>query len=877
MRGEYNEMVGVPLAHDTQTQIPVGGAMLTVRQLIALLVAGVPAFASMGLIPEPWGLTIALGMMLLAVGTATITREGIWIGTWLLASLLSRWLPRSLQGGVLSRADVRLRGDALEVKRTWVAGPLPKKVAGLSAVPRLRTVRDGLIEVVPGGWYAVLALEGPATALNELGYAVWTRKCIQWLNQVECPAQIIAIRDYWDGGTAQELFDEAVVGDSDLVREERALAGHVASQSLHLRHLAVFAPGRGTAKGLPVGGLLGPLGTQTAIKRLEAEHVLELAERIALQLNLRCEPVEAAQLRADCERTLLGAQDGAAAEGAIRLAERHLASLVVTKLPPRMMPGAAMKAVLQTNARSTAALHWFPVAAGQAKNILDQERRLHRATQAKRPGGDVEHSAAEAEVTEFQERLALHQDAVCRISLTVTVEGRSPTQAVQARDALCSSLAQEGLRSVPVTIPGFWPVATTAPGGPVLRRGLLMTSHRAASCLVPVLGTPLSDLAAPYLGRNMLTGCPAYMDVFSLPNHNMVVFGSTGSGKSASVKTYVARQVMRGTTAIIADPESEYRKVVEALGGHYYELGVDSSLNPLAAGLDEDDVDDAAGIVVSALGVMIGETVGMKNGSPIRQLQDADQGWLHEVLTDFFRAWRANPRARQQQPTLTWLCRWIEKRSLHSPLIENSPGMQDHYRTLLLRIKRYTQGRYGPIFDRPSTFKIAPGQATGLGLKSLAMQAKAELTPALVMLITSIYAQLGKTPGRMIVVLDEAHHLTSGDADAARAFGMLIRKARKYRVAVFMASQMPKDFLETELGSELAENAAAAVILGIQKPAASLTQDKFDLSDMELSFVCPDYQPGVGVVIAGKERAVVAIDPGEHLWPLVVTGEAAAA
>ena len=876
MKGEYNEMVGVPLAHDTQIQIPVGGVMLTVRQLIALAVAAVPAFVALRLIPEPGSLTVALGAMLLAVGTATITKEGIWIGTWFVGDAVGQWLPRSIQGGGVGRAGVRLRGNALEVKNAGKARTMPRQVAGLGALPRLRTVRDGLIEVVPGGWYAVVSIQGPATALNELSYANWSRRCIQWLSQVDCPAQVIAVRDYWDGGSAQELFDQAVVNDSELAREERALCGTVASQSLHLRHMVVFAPGRGTKKGLPAGGLLGPLGTQSAIKRAEAEHVLELALRVALQLNLTCEPVEALQLRADCERTLLAAQEGAAADGAIRLSGRHLATLVVTKLPPSMMPGAVMKAILQTNARSTAALHWFPVAAAQAKSILDQERRMHRATQAKRPGGDVEHSAAEAEVAEFQERLAIHQDAVCRVSLSVTVEARSPDEVDRARDALAGSLAQDGLRSVPVTVPGFWPVATTAPGGPVLRRGLLMTSHRAASCLVPVLGTPLSDPGDPYLGRNMLTGCPAYMDVFSLPNHNMVVFGSTGSGKSASVKTYLARQVMRGTTAIVADPESEYRKLIEALGGRYYELGVDSSLNPLSAGLDEENVDDAAGIVVSALGVMIGETVGMKNGSPIRQLQDADQGWLHEVLTDFFEAWRADARTCHHQPTLTWLCRWIERRSLHSPLIANSPGMQDHYRTLLLRIKRYTQGRYGPIFDRPSSFRIVPGQVTGLGLKSLAMQARAELTPALVMLITSIYAHLGKTPGRMIVVLDEAHHLTNGDADAARAFGMLIRKARKYRVAIFMASQMPKDFLETELGSELAENAAAAIILGIQKPAAALTQDKFDLSDMELSFVCPDYQPGCGIVIAGKERAIVAMDPGEHLWPLVVTGEAAA-
>jgi hypothetical protein len=876
MADEYSEAVGVPLAYDTQVQIPVAGMMLSIRQVVGVAIAAGPIYLGLRFLPEPAGMALAVTCGMVALGMSSVTREGMWFGTWLLARRISPWLPHSIRGGVVSRARVKRRGNTLQIADVRPAKAVPKEIGGLSTLPRLRTVRDGLIETVPGGWYAVVEVQGPSSALNEMAYARWTESFMAWLAQIDTPAQVLAVRDYWDGDLAQQMFDERVVSHSELAREERALVGEVAGESLRLRHLVVFTPGRGTKKGMPDGGFLGPIGTQAPIRRSDAESVLELAMRVGIQRHLQCAPVEALQLRAHCERTLLAAQEGAAADGAIRLGDRHLATLAVTKLPPSMFPGTAIKALLRTNARSTASLHWFPLEGAEARNIIDQRRRMHRVTQQTRPGGDIEQSVAEEKLTTFLDSITRQEDSVCRIALTVTVEGPDPATAEAARDAMQTHLAEDDIKSVPVTVPGFWPVATTAPGGLALRRGLILTSQRVASCLVPVLGTPMSDLTAPYLGFNVQTGCPVYLDVFSLPNHSAVVFGTTGGGKSVTTKTMIARQVLRGVTAIVADPESEYRQIIEELGGRYYELGVDSSLNPLSAGLHEELVDDAAGIVLTALGVMVGETVGMKNGSPIRQLRDADQGWLHEVLCEFFTAWRASPH-RNEEPTLTWLCRWIEAKSLKSPLIANSEAMQTHYREILLRLKRYTQGRYGPIFDRPSAFSIVQGQATGLGLKSLAMQAKAELTPAIVMLITSIYATIGKTNGRTIVMIDEAHHLTNGDADAARAVGMLVRKARKYRIGIWMASQMPKDFLETELGAELAENAQTKVVLGLERAAGDLAQAKFSLSDMEMSFICPEFERGRAVVIAGKERVIVQVDPGDYMMRFIRTGEASAA
>jgi len=877
MADEYNEAIQVPLAYDTQVQIPVAGMMLTIRQIIGAGIAAGPAYAGLKLLPEPAGAAFAVVLAIVALGMSTVTREGMWAGTRILAQWIGRWLPRTIRGGAISRGQVRRQGNALVLGTTHKPVSLPKALAGLGTLPRLRTTRDGLIEVVPGGWSAVVEIEGPATALNEMTYARWTQTFMHWLSQVGCPVQVLALRDYWDGGMAQAMFDQVVTDDSDLAREERALVGEVAGESLRLRHLVVFTPGRGTKKGMPSGGLLGPLGVQPPARLSEAEAVLELALRVAVQMHLRCAPVGALELRSVCEKTLLATQEAAAADGVIRLGDRYLATLVVTKLPISLFPGTAIKALLRTNARAMAALHWFPLENSEARKIIDQQRRMHLVTQQKRAGGDIGQAVAEEKLTYFLDSITRQEDSVCRVGLTVTVEGTGPDEAAASREAMRTHLAEDGVKSVPVTVPGFWPVAPTAPGGLALRRGLILTSQRVASCLVPVLGTPMSNLQAPFLGFNVQTGCPAYLDVFDLPNHNMVVFGTTGAGKSVTLKTYLARQVLRGTTAIVVDPESEYRKVVEAIGGKYYELGVGDALNPLSPGVRVESVDEAAGIVTSALGVMAGDVVSMKAGSPIRRLQEEDQGWLHGELMAFFTGWRQNAQTRRHEPTLSAFCQFIEVESLRRDGIVQNEALQTRYRQLTLRLRRYTQGHFGPLFDRPSRFEIIPGTVIGIGLSALARQYRSELTPAMVMVISALYARLGQGLGRTILLIDEAHHLTNGDQDAAQAVGMLVRKARKHRVAVWMASQMPRDFLDTELGTELAENAQTKIILGLEGPAGELAREKFNLSEMELGFVCPEFERGRAVIIAGHERAIVQVDPGEYLYPLVVTGEAAAA
>jgi conjugal transfer ATP-binding protein TraC len=87
-------------------------------------------------------------------------------------------------------------------------------------------------------------------------------------------------------------------------------------------------------------------------------------------------------------------------------------------------------------------------------------------------------------------------------------------------------------------------------------------------------------------------------DRFSLENANMVVFAKSGAGKSFTVKLEALRSMMVGADIVIIDPENEYQKLCDAVGGSYIRLSLssDTRINPfdLPRVIDTDEADDAS-------------------------------------------------------------------------------------------------------------------------------------------------------------------------------------------------------------------------------------------------------------------------------------------
>ena len=78
------------------------------------------------------------------------------------------------------------------------------------------------------------------------------------------------------------------------------------------------------------------------------------------------------------------------------------------------------------------------------------------------------------------------------------------------------------------------------------------------------------------IGIDIHTALPIFYDPFIINNartsHNIAIVGSTGSGKSFTIKKLLLNEYSRGTKIFIFDPEGEYEKIVKNNNGVYIDL-----------------------------------------------------------------------------------------------------------------------------------------------------------------------------------------------------------------------------------------------------------------------------------------------------------------
>lgn len=860
----------VPLAVDAQVRIPVGPAVLPLRAVVLLVAASPVAFVCLQLsaLDVSYRIGVALAVFMGAFSAALPEREGVWIGTWCLYRMLRPLLPTTVVDGSPRRAVVRACDTGMVVSRIRPPLAALERVPYLTGVVRLPAVtapEPGVIRLRPGGARAVLLLEGPQGSITGDAYASWSRRAVEWLLAVDCPAQLLTVVSHHDGHRARLAYDRATEGwrRSPLWEFERSLCEAVAEQSLGLRHHVVFSPALAGPDGIPhTCSLRTPHLTETP--DAEAARVLRLAQRLAAGVGISVSVPDRDDIAALLRQTLLGTSDAAADPGGVlRLGDQHQVMVAATKLPSVVHPAMVVEALIRARARGVATLHVLPVATSVVRTTLDRRLALQRYS-AREGNTAVDNQVAAADTTETLAAIARRDLQPCRVALTFGLMGDDRRGALENAERVRGLLAGHGFETIVATTPGLLPAVAASPGAAPLRRSLLLTSDGVAACLVPVLGTPFLDMREPLVGVSELTGAPVYASVWTRPNHNAIIVGSSGAGKSVTAKTLLVRHVVQGASAVVIDPDSEYRRVMTSIGGTHLELG-DDALNPLGpASMFAPDI--AAGLVLPVLSVMAGDEKGVRDGRPIRRLPDEDLGWLHDQLATFF---RSRHRDAGPEPVLSELLAFLDARAPDTAL---STREGDRYRVIGARLSRFVRGDQAAIFDRPSTFAVGTSPIA-IGLRELSLAYGSDLTPALAVVLTAVLAALRARQTRLLVVVDEAHRVTS-DPDAGDVLGRLVRQARKYGAGVWMCSQRVDDFVGSDLGRTLAATAATKIVLGVEEPALPGARDAFGLTDEETAAVCPPVT-GRAVLLSGADRAVISVLAGDAMLAVASTAAGA--
>ena len=120
----------------------------------------------------------------------------------------------------------------------------------------------------------------------------------------------------------------------------------------------------------------------------------------------------------------------------------------------------------------------------------------------------------------------------------------------------------------------------------------------ALTACFPFYNSEVSHKNGVFIGINLSTMTPVLIDFYDrsiLNNSNASVFGQAGSGKTFFVSLLTLRSALKGVRTVIIDPEGEYRKLTQALGGAYIKLSPESKtyINPFDI---EEELDPDEGV-----------------------------------------------------------------------------------------------------------------------------------------------------------------------------------------------------------------------------------------------------------------------------------------
>jgi type IV secretory pathway VirB4 component len=545
----------------------------------------------------------------------------------------------------------------------------------------------------------------------------------------------------------------------------------------------------------------------------------------------------------------------------VRVADGYTATLIVTGYPAEV--GAAwLEPLLSCPGRLDVVVYVDPLSTPAAAAGLRRQRaRLESNRLADAGRGRVSDpvtDAAAEDAADLADRVARGESKLFRVGLYLCVTAAGPDELREAVTHVRATAASVLLDTQPATwrqLQGWLSSLPLATDG--LRQRRIMDTDALAAAF-PLAG---ADLPAPLPGRpgpaggvlyglNRASHGVVWWDRWSQDNANGVVLARSGSGKSYFVKLEVLRSLADGVHVAVIDPENEYLRLAEAVGGATIVLGVGGvRLNPLdiAAGDRRDQARTRRALFLHTLvAVLLGE-----------QPPPAERAALDRAVVEAYES------AGITTDPGTW--------QRPAPLLRDvAAALSDQHSTagenLAARLTPWTHGSFRDLFDGPTT-TVPAGQLVCWSTRSLADELRAA---GMLLALDAIWRDVDRpgtvpadTPRRLVVV-DEAWTLMR-DGDGARFLARLAKQARKRRAGLLVASQDVLDVLGSDLGQIVIANAATQVLMRQAPQAIDLVADSFGLSAGEARTLLTAGR-GEALLLSGTHRAgfQVVASPGEH-------------
>ena len=385
----------------------------------------------------------------------------------------------------------------------------------------------------------------------------------------------------------------------------------------------------------------------------------------------------------------------------------------------------------------------------------------------------------------------------------------------------------------------------------------------AISTSFPFTSADLTQEKGILYGINMHNNGLVIFDRFTLENANMVVFAKSGAGKSFTVKLEALRSMMVGSEILIIDPENEYQRLCDAVGGSYIRLSLNSDvrINPfdLPKVIDKEDAADAlrANLVTlhGLFRLMLGGNQIGPNGQVIPALTANEEADLDQALIDTYaRAGiTSDPLTHQSTPPTIM--------NLYDTLLHmGGTGPQ-----LAQRLRKYTTGTFAGIFSQQSNIDIN-NQMVVFNTRDL----EDELRPvAMYIVLSHIWNVVRAQQKKRLLIVDEAWQLMKYD-DSANFLFSLAKRARKYYLGLTTITQDVEDFMSSKMGRAIVANSSMQLLLKQSAAAVDVLSDVFKLTEEEKKRLA-NFPVGQGLFFAGQNHVHIQVIASETEESLITT------
>lgn len=383
------------------------------------------------------------------------------------------------------------------------------------------------------------------------------------------------------------------------------------------------------------------------------------------------------------------------------------------------------------------------------------------------------------------------------------------------------------------------------------------------------------------LGINLQSNTLVVFDPFARTseNANGVIIAKSGSGKSYAAKLLILRTLYQGARVVVVDPEREYARLCNAVGGSYIRFSPNPNetdyLNPFElpstfwvsppeerAAIFNDRIINLKGL----LGVLLGKDMVTPIHSALIEetlfMTYAKKGITQEIFSSSSETLEKARRV-YSHPFFRDFYRCLEE-------MASTDSGKRHVKELgeLLSVYRpYAEGAFRELLNHPTNVNL-DSRMVVFDLKDWE---KDDAMRALYMQMVfgHVWDDIREKREKTLFVLDEAW-LILQYPDAAQFVRSVSKRCRKYFCGLWVIVQDVEDLISSEQWRAILTNSSIQLLLKQSPTILDYVSEVFHLSEQEKWFLL-NCQVGMGLVFFGGDRVPIRVVASEEEHYLITT------